>query len=440
MTALEVFEELRFIWELIGAEFVFLLPFAQPKARFVPHVILGAGALSLISMGYFWLRELDGWLSPLLFQSVICSWYIFLALLTMLYLRACFQLTFHNALYMCIAGYAAQHLVYIGIHEVLALGVWPELTGQLFLYLLISLVACVIVYTVLYRIFARQLSLCGGRMFEDNPASITASVLLLIVLMSCTFTCQHIFRFGGEMRYYGAALDVLICMLILGIQYVSFRMALSSKEQAVIEQILRNSKQYFAMSREMIELVNRNCHDMKHHLQALKLVGDEERQAFIQETEQNIQRYHILFNTDNEVLNTILAEKGLCCDSHQIRLSCALDGTKLDFISAPDLYALLGNAIDNAVECVKEFSDPEKRVISLTIQSRNAFVSIQTNNYYEGSLQLLDGLPITTKGDLARHGYGLKSIRYLARKYGGSMCVETKDHIFTLQVMLPIQT
>lgn len=440
MTALEIFEELRFVWELIGAEFVFLLPFAQPRTRFVPHVVLGAGALSLISMGYFLLKELDNWLSPLLFQSVICSWYIFLALLTMLYLRFCFQLTFHNALYMCIAGYAAQHLVYICVHEVLALGVWPELTQHLLLYLLVSLITCVLLYTLLYRIFGRKLSLCGGQMFEDRRSTIAASIVLLAILMLCTFTGQHIFQYGGPLRYSGAVMGFLACLLILGIQYISFRMALASQEQAVIGQMLRDSERYYTHSKELIDLINRTCHDLKHQLQALRQVSDEERQQFIEATNQNIQLYHQLVNTDSEVLNTILAEKSLYCSNRRIRLSCAIDSVRLDFVSVPDLYTILGNAIDNAIECVSQLADAEKRVISLTIQSRNSFVSIQTNNYCPGPLALREGLPMTTKSDTVRHGFGLKSIRYLAEKYGGSMCVEEKDHVFTLQVMLPIQT
>ena len=204
--------------------------------------------------------------------------------------------------------------------------------------------------------------------------------------------------------------------------------------------MLRDSERYYTHSKELIDLINRTCHDLKHQLQALRQVSDEERQQFIEATNQNIQLYHQLVNTDSEVLNTILAEKSLYCSNRRIRLSCAIDSVRLDFVSVPDLYTILGNAIDNAIECVSQLADAEKRVISLTIQSRNSFVSIQTNNYCPGPLALREGLPMTTKSDTVRHGFGLKSIRYLAEKYGGSMCVEEKDHVFTLQVMLPIQT
>lgn len=167
-------------------------------------------------------------------------------------------------------------------------------------------------------------------------------------------------------------------------------------------------------------------------------MAPEDRQAFIEETEANIQLYQQMVSTDNEVLNTILAEKILYCNSHQIQLNYVVDSVPLAFISIADLYALLDNAIDNAIESVSRLENPERRVIGLTIQNRNAFISIQTNNYYDGKLEFQEGLPVTTKSVRLRHGYGLKSIRYLSQKYGGSMCVSAQDSVFTLQIMLPV--
>lgn len=102
------------------------------------------------------------------------------------------------------------------------------------------------------------------------------------------------------------------------------------------------------------------------------------------------------------------------------------------------MYALLGNAIDNAIECVDQFEDVEKRVVSLAIRRQNAFLCIQTNNYCEDVPTQEDGLPVTTKADKSSHGFGLKSIRYLAQKYGGTMFATVRDHVFILQVTLPI--
>ena len=38
------------------------------------------------------------------------------------------------------------------------------------------------------------------------------------------------------------------------------------------------------------------------------------------------------------------------------------------------------------------------------------------------------------------HGFGLRSIRYLAQKYGGHMELSDADGLFTLQIMLSKET
>ena len=68
----------------------------------------------------------------------------------------------------------------------------------------------------------------------------------------------------------------------------------------------------------------------------------------------------------------------------------------------------------------------------------NQFVLIRVENYLEESLRFANGLPVTTKGGRDEHGFGLKSIRYLAQKYGGSMMAAVEEQWFILKVMLPL--
>lgn len=439
MTPLAAFEELRFIWELVAAEFIFALPFARRKERFLFHVLTGIVLLSVASFGYFPLLKIVYNAPEIIVNITISGWYIALALLTMLYLRFCFQLTVHDALYICIAGYAAQHLVYIPIHEVLALGLWPELTEHLLLYAALALLACLLLYNLIYLLFSPRLHLCGGQMFSDERVGIIATVILLAVLMVCSFAGQHVFQVGEDTRYVGAAIDALCSVLILGVQYLSLRMAQASREEAVIQQTLQDSERRFGVSKELMELANRSAHDLKHSLRALQIAGEEERQEFIDKTEETIQLYQRYAPSGSLVLDALLSEKARYCDERHITLSCSVDGTDLGFLSVIDLYTLLGNALDNAIECVDGLDDPEERVVSLTIRRHNFFLSIQTNNYCPKTLKFQDGLPVTTKGG-GLHGYGLKSIRYIVKKYGGTVHATVKDQVFILQIMFPIQT
>lgn len=438
--AQRIFEELSFIWELLAAEYVLLLPFARRKAGSWAMLLGGIPAFSLLSFGFFPLRDLyeAGMLPQVLSPYSFMLWYILLALLTMLLARVCFQLTVSDALYICIAGYSLRHVIYVLIHELLARALWPALPNYLALYVLIDLAACAAVLTLVYLCFAPQLRMCGGQMFPDMSRTIITHTVLLAVLMSCTFSCQYVFEFWEGMQILGAQIGLSVALLMLCLQYGSLRAVRLGQERASIEQMLRDSANHYTLTREMVDHINRSCHDLKHSLNALKTVSEEERQSYIEAAERNIEQYHQLIHTDNEVLNTILAEKSLYCDRLRIRLSCAVDCARLDFMSLPDLYALLGNAIDNAIECVDSFSDPDRRIVSLSIRRQNAFVCIQTNNYCDEVSEMENGLPRTTKPDKAGHGFGLKSIRYLAEKYGGRMCVSVQDHIFILQIMLPV--
>ena len=236
----------------------------------------------------------------------------------------------------------------------------------------------------------------------------------------------------------GVELGLGVSALMLFVQYGALRAVRVMKERANIELMLRHSAEQYELTREMIEHINRTCHDLKHTIHALRTVDEFQRQAYIEEAEQNIERYHQLVHTDNEVLNTILAEKTLHCDKLNIRLSCVIDYADLNFLNVTDLHAMLGNAVDNAIECVNKFGEQSRRMISLTIRRQSGFVCIQTNNYCDAVWKPGTGLPSTTKRDALRHGHGLKSISYLAQKYGGQMCVSVEDHIFILQIMLPI--
>ena len=102
-----------------------------------------------------------------------------------------------------------------------------------------------------------------------------------------------------------------------------------------------------------------------------------------------------------------------------------------------ETYSLFGNIIDNAIEAVKKLNDPEKKIILLYCGEEDGNLSIEEMNYYEGELQIIDGVPSTTKADTARHGYGTKSIRYIAEQHRGTMDIGLKDGMFSMKLTFP---
>lgn len=102
------------------------------------------------------------------------------------------------------------------------------------------------------------------------------------------------------------------------------------------------------------------------------------------------------------------------------------------------VLSLVGNAPDNAFTAVAAISEPQKRVISLKMITQNNILVIQIQNYYETAHRFEQGLPVITKHDRREHGYGMKSIRHIAKKYGGTITVDAKNQIFTLQILIPL--
>ena len=145
--------------------------------------------------------------------------------------------------------------------------------------------------------------------------------------------------------------------------------------------------------------------------------------------------------TGNDVIDLILTDKSILCRSKNIRITCIADCRNIGFMANGDLYALFGNIIDNAVEAVSAVDDECMRCIGVNIHEVRGWISIMVENYFDGVLSFdEDGLPATRKHDRGIHGYGLKSVRHIAEKYGGNMAVESCGNIFRISVLLPVKT
>ena len=112
------------------------------------------------------------------------------------------------------------------------------------------------------------------------------------------------------------------------------------------------------------------------------------------------------------------------------------DGQLLSFMDAVELYTLFGNALDNAIEASLPLPESE-RMIDLQVQQKAGLILIRVTNRFAGTMEAGAELPKTSKADQDWHGFGLKSIRAVAEKYGGLMNLRGEDGVFTLRITIP---
>jgi sensor histidine kinase regulating citrate/malate metabolism len=70
--------------------------------------------------------------------------------------------------------------------------------------------------------------------------------------------------------------------------------------------------------------------------------------------------------------------------------------------------------------------------------AQNELLLIRFENFYLNPLEIYNGNFITTKKDTRYHGYGLKGIKSIIGKYGGSVSIKTDNNWFRLVILIPI--
>ena len=149
--------------------------------------------------------------------------------------------------------------------------------------------------------------------------------------------------------------------------------------------------------------------------------------------------YDSTVKTGNVVLDTLLTEKKLQCESKSIKLTTVVNGKILEFLDEMEVYSLFGNALSNAIESVGAISDEDMRHIAVTVKQIGHMCSIHIENPYVGELVFDDDLPETTK-DKNWHGFGMRSMDRIVSSYGGVMTVTAEGSIFKLDILIPVST
>ena len=277
--------------------------------------------------------------------------------------------------------------------------------------------------------------------YRVGPRQLTSAILLMLV-----FEVNYCaLLYGGSFPYDTHQLLVLLpaqmyCISTLYFQNALFHNSEMQRELDILNQLRYEQQQQYDLAKENIAIINRKCHDLKHQMAAMRSMVSPENQArYLDEIERSVRIYDSILKTGNEVLDTVLTEKSLTCEANEIRLHCVADGRALGFMDPVDLYTVLGNALDNAIESVQAQTDPEKRMIDVLVCTEKAFLVMQVVNPLAEPLTFVNGLPVSTKPRDGYHGFGLKSVRHTVEKYGGHVNLRAEGGRFSLRVLIPLQ-
>ena len=117
-----------------------------------------------------------------------------------------------------------------------------------------------------------------------------------------------------------------------------------------------------------------------------------------------------------------------------------MDVESLAFLRPSDLATMFGNLLSNALEAERKVAERSKAYIGLKVFKKGGMVSVHIENYWPEEVVFKKGLPTSTKGDSVNHGFGVKSVSYVANKYGGTASFVHIDDVFEANVLFPNQS
>nr|WP_296156233.1 ATP-binding protein [uncultured Blautia sp.] len=413
------------------------------KIRFAVSVLVCLMFTPLISMYTDWavkafdysLFEKEPYLFLVrIFLRTTCNLFQYLILVTGVFYFSC-RIKFRSAVYGGVCTYLIQDFAYT-----VFVFIMPEYVhkrkGAFDLHFFVwKVLVMIIIYGWMYYFFARKITEDGEYRFNCSQ-SLPFMILIITIgktlgtFARISYDIQSNFYFNIIVLY-----DLLLTAVLL-ISQMLLRREEIFKKKALIERQLREMQiQQYQYFQENIKNINHKCHDLKHMVAALSQEENENRKDKLQELEKSVMIYESQMNTGNSALDTILANTWLTCEQKEIQWTCMADGKALEFMDNFDLYIMLGNALDNAIESVKDVHDTSRRFISLNIWRRNNLVFIKIENYCDKPVQIKDGVPVTTKENPEEHGFGSRSIRSVVEKYQGESSVLVENHVFTLNMI-----
>lgn len=370
----------------------------------------------------------NGFLLEAVFSFAACAGMVFI-------LHDCYEISWSVAVYHMIWGVSLWQAVVESTTMLILLKrlCRPELPGEGLIVLLAYLITGILCAETIVKWMPK------GRKSRLGPRQMTISVGLFAIINVLSFhqVVEGSTHVPYEWGYY--FLMQMLCIVMLYLEGELFKKSQLIQEKEILDFLYRNQKEQYQLSKENIALINQKCHDLKHQIRALRNAKKEELDRYLGEIEESVEIYEAIVKTGNDVLDTILTEKSLYCKKHGIQVTCVTDGSQMGFIDTIDLYAILGNAMDNAIEAVGKIREKEKRQIDVMIHRQHNFLVMNIMNPMAEQLVYEDGIPLTTKKDKRSHGFGLRSIRQILKKYDGFLTVSEEDGCFSLKMLIPVQ-
>ncbi len=246
-------------------------------------------------------------------------------------------------------------------------------------------------------------------------------------------------------------LDIMITISVLLLLAVNIFLAwfhtfIQEKNQKFMEmQILLQKEydtaKYFNALHKQDEKQKILIHDIRKHLRSIAELNEknetEKITTYIEQIVQSSDLQDSIRVCDNDLLNTIIFRVKQQCREVGTSFITDIRAGCIEFLSEYDITALFSNLLDNAMDATKNIPDAFIE-LSVTPHSSKDLIITMMNSCKSNPFLGEDQRLISTKKNPWRHGYGMKSVQRVIKKYDGNsrLYFDMENFIFHTVIIL----
>ena len=301
--------------------------------------------------------------------------------------------------------------------------------------------AVVLFRAVMVEIFCR---IKTGKRLRVSAIPKEVAYMLILIPSASLICCFLVMEVAEElMSVRTIILCICIVFTIVITNYVVFLMIekytdieeRQHEEELVLSEVAYQNEYYRDMERYQ-EQIQDIRHDMKNRLAALYDAAEEGDSSVVMavlgEMLEDISLTEDIIYSANPVLNSILKLKAAKAKDSSIKTDIQAFIPKRIGIETGDMGVLYGNLLDNAIEACRQIVQGERYLAFETkYQEGNLFILVRNSKTGKENRRLA-----TTKTDKRKHGRGIRTVRRVAEKYGGTLLLEDLGNIFEAKLLL----
>ena len=227
-------------------------------------------------------------------------------------------------------------------------------------------------------------------------------------------------------------------IVYLNFENISQNYQLKQDKRLMLLQTEMQKKEYAAIL-DKLNAIQIYRHDMRHHINALNTLVDEnntaEAKKYLSKLSDRLASTVIEKYCENYVVNVILSSYINRARKGNIAVSCEAEIPADLNIEDLELGIIFSNAIENAITACGQIADQNNRKISIVCREHFGQLNIQISNTFAGDVAFIGEYPVSEEED---HGIGTRSIAAIAEKYGGIFSFAAEEGLFKTTVILNI--